>query len=236
MSRPICIALVGDRDDSITAHRAAPLALELAARELSSELRFEWQATERIGDAAALEGFDAVWCVPGSPYRSMDGALAAIRWARETRRPFLGTCGGFQHAVIEVARNVLGWTDADHAETSHSGRLVVSQLECALVEASETLRAVPGSRLAAAYRGETFSETYRCRFGLNPLFQRALIEGPFATAATGTDGDVRAVELRNHPFFAATLFQPERAALAQRGVPLVSAFVAAAAAAPARSR
>ncbi len=229
MSRPVRMAIVGDRDESITAHRAAPLALELAARQLSRELRFEWLATERIDDASALEGFDAVWCVPGSPYRNADGAFAAIGWARETRRPFLGTCGGFQHAVVEVARKVLGWHDADHAETAQTGRLVVSQLECALVEVSETLRAVPGSRLAAAYGSDSFVETYRCRFGLNPLFQRALIEGPFAVAATGPDGDLRAVELRDHPFFVATLFQPERAALAHHVPPLATAFVAAAA-------
>jgi CTP synthase (UTP-ammonia lyase) len=44
----------------------------------------------------------------------MTGALAAIRHARERRLPFLGTCAGFQHAVVEYARNVLGWLDADH--------------------------------------------------------------------------------------------------------------------------
>jgi len=61
-------------------------------------------------------GFDGFWCVPASPYRDIDGALRAIRFAREQRRPFLGTCGGFQHAVLEYARNVLGWADAEHGE------------------------------------------------------------------------------------------------------------------------
>jgi CTP synthase (UTP-ammonia lyase) len=236
MSRSIRIAMVGDRDDSVTAHRAAPLALDLSARQLDREVCCEWLGTERIDDAAVLEGFDAVWCVPGSPYRSAEGAFAAIGWAREARRPFLGTCGGFQHALVEVARNVLGWRDADHAETAQAGRLVISQLECALVETSEMLSAVPGSRLAAAYGSDSFSESYRCRFGINPQFQAALIDGPFAVAATGPNGDVRAIELRGHPFFVATLFQPERAAQAQRVPPLVAAFVAAAATAHARSR
>jgi CTP synthase (UTP-ammonia lyase) len=233
MGAPIRIALVGDRDERITAHRAIPVALDLASGAAQRALDFEWLGTERIESAAALDGFDAVWCVPGSPYRNMNGALTAIRAARETGRPFLGTCGGFQHALIEAARSLLGWADADHAETATQGRLVVAPLECALVEASETLRAVPGSRLRAAYGAAEFAESYRCRFGLNPDFQQALIgagggDGPFAVAATGPDGSVRALELRGHPFFVATLFQPERAALAGRLPPLVQAFVAAA--------
>ena len=227
MGAPVRIALVGDHDESITAHRAIPVALDLAARGAERPLRFDWLDTECIDSPAALEGFDAVWCVPGSPYRRMEGALAAIRHAREAGLPFLGTCGGFQHAVIEVARDALGWADADHGETADAGRLVITQLECALVESNETLRAVPGSKLAAAYGTAEFTESYRCRFGLNPRFQRALLDGPFEVAATGPEGDVRALELRGHPFFVGTLFQPERAALQGRVPPLVEAFVAA---------
>jgi CTP synthase (UTP-ammonia lyase) len=236
MGAPVRIALVGDRDDGLTAHRAIPVALDLASRGAPQALDYAWLGTERIDGAGALAGFDAVWCVPGSPYRRMEGALTAIRVARERGLPFLGTCGGFQHAVVEVARDVLGWADADHAETAQQGRLVVSRLACALVEASETLRAVPGSKLAGAYGAAAFVESYRCRFGLNPQFEAAIVGGPFAIAATGPDGDVRALELRGHPFFVATLFQPERAALEGRVPPLVAAFVAAATSSPAGGR
>jgi CTP synthase (UTP-ammonia lyase) len=229
MAAPLRIALVGDHDPAITAHRAIPLALDLAARDLPHGLTAEWLATDTIDGAARLAGFDAVWCVPGSPYRRMDGALIAIRHAREQRLPFLGTCGGFQHAVIEVARNVLGWDDAEHEETSGAaGQAVIHQLECGLVEASEMLDAVPGSQLAKAYGTARFEESYRCRFGLNPAYRQALVDGPFAAAALGPQGDVRALELRGHPFFVCTLFQPERAALAGRLPPLVAAFVGAA--------
>jgi CTP synthase (UTP-ammonia lyase) len=228
------IGVVGDRDDSITAHRALPIALDLAAQAQRVSMRYEWLATEAIDDdVQRLAPFDALWCVPGSPYRSMDGALRAIRYARENCVPFLGTCGGFQHAVVEYARNVLGWHDADHAETAEGEgrRLVISALECSLVEACETLRAVPGSQLAAAYGAPTFEEGYRCRFGLNPDFLDALLAGPLTVAATGPADDVRALELRRgaHPFYLLTLFQPERAALQGQAPPLVRAFVAAAA-------
>lgn len=236
MGAALRIALVGDHDESITAHRANPRALALAAAAAGVAVQGEWLATDRLGDAAApfvpsaLAGFDAVWCVPGSPYRSMDGALGAIGFARTQGLPFLGTCGGFQHAVIEYARGVLGWADADHAETAPDApRAVIHELECALVEARETLRPVPGSRLAQAYGGQPFEEGYRCRFGLNPAFVDALTRGPLRPAALGPEGDVRAVELEGHPFFLATLFQPERAALEDRVPPAVLALVQAAA-------
>lgn len=233
MVAAVNIGVVGDRADAITAHRALPIALDLAAQAEGVTVRHEWIATDAIGDARRLSSFDALWCVPGSPYRSMDGALLAIRHAREHGVPFLGTCGGFQHALIEYARHVLGWHDADHAETADdkARRLVISPLECSLVEASETLTAAPGSRLALAYGTPSFDEGYRCRFGLNPDFLDALIAGPLAVSATGPGGDARALELPKgeHPFYLLTLFQPERAALQGQVPPLVRALIAAAA-------
>lgn len=228
MSAPLRVALVGDRDDAVAAHRAIPLALERAGRAAGVGVDPVWLATPGITDAAALDGYDAVWCVPASPYRSMDGALRAIRRAREGALPFLGTCGGFQHAVLEVARNLLGWADAEHAETApQAPRPVIAPLSCALVEARERVRLAPGSRLARAYGRDEADEAYRCRYGLNPRFEQALLAGPLRAAAHA-DGEVRAVELDAHPYFVATLFQPERAALEGRDAPLVHAFIEAA--------
>jgi CTP synthase (UTP-ammonia lyase) len=156
----------------------------------------------------------------------MDGALLAIRHARERAVPFLGTCGGFQHAVIEYARNVLGWADAEHAETAPNAvRAVISPLECALVEVIGSVRLFPGTRIVSAYGVKQITEGYRCRYGLNPEFQNALVAGPLRAAADDEAGEVRAVELDGHPFFVATLFQPERAALKGESAPLVVSFV-----------
>ena len=131
----LAIALIGDRDDAVTAHRAIPKALALAAEATGVDLRPAWVATDGINADADLAGYDGFWCVPASPYRSMDGALRAIRFARTHDKPFLGTCGGFQHAVVEYARNVLGWADADHAETApDAARAVIVPLACSLVE------------------------------------------------------------------------------------------------------
>lgn len=225
------IGLVGDHDEAITAHRAIPWALSLASGVLGLTLRSTWLHTDMLIDARAVDGYDALWCVPGSPYRSMDGALRAIRFAREEGIPFLGTCGGFQHAVIEYARHVLHWSDAEHEETTPGAtRAVIHHLACELVEAQEALVPVPGSRLARAYDAKSFTEGYRCRFGLNPAFVADLVTGPLRASAHGPLGDVRAVELDGHPFFVGTLFQPERAALDGRVPPLVLALLRASAA------
>lgn len=228
MGRGPLIGLVGDFDASVPAHQAIPVALGLAAAALGLEAGFEWVPTEDIRSESRLGGFDGLWCVPASPYRHMEGALLAIRYAREQAVPFLGTCGGFQHAVIEYARNVLGWADADHAETAPDAtRLVIAPLACALVEATGAVRLFPGSRLASAYGAQEAQEGYRCRYGMNPAFQAALVAGPLRAAADDETGEIRAVELEGHPFFVATLFQPERAALKGTLPPLVTAFLRA---------
>ena len=187
-----------------------------------------WLPTDQIGDGAALAEFDGLWCVPASPYRSTAGALVAIRVARERQLPFLGTCGGFQHAVIEYARNVLGWADAEHAETApQAARQVIVPLLCSLVEVSEAVHLLGGSRLAKAYGTPDIVEGYHCNYGLAAGFREALADGPLRVNALDDAGEVRGVELDDHPFFVATLFQHERNALQGRVSPPVRAFVQA---------
>ena len=229
MTTLVNIAIVGDRDDSIAAHLAIPLALANAASALDVDLVFEWLASDRIVDVARLAGFDAFWVAPGSPYRSLDGALRAIGHARTAGRPLLGTCGGFQHAILEHARHVMDWPDAMHAESDPGvGRPVIAALECSLVEARGRVSLAPGSRIAQAYAAATAPTIYRCRYGLNPAFRATLLSGPLRVTAEDEHGDVRAVELDGHPFFVATLWQPERAALEGQRVPLAEALVTAA--------
>ena len=221
------VALVGDYDKSVIAHQAIPEALRVSASKEQS-IECVWIHTASIRDAAAdLAGFSGIWCVPASPYSSMEGALDAIRYARESRRPFLGTCGGFQHAVIEYARNVCGLRDASHAET-HPGApiLVISSLACRLVEQSEEIVLQDGGKLKSAYGVDRITEEYRCSYGLNRDYETLLFRNGLRPTAHSLSGEVRAVELSSHPFFVATLFQPERRALRGEIPPLVSAFVA----------
>jgi len=224
----VLVGLVGDHSLSVPAHRAIPLALQSAADRASVEVRFEWVPTEEVTSLGRIEAFDGLWCVPASPYRSMAGALRAIRHARESHVPFIGTCGGFQHVVIEYAQNVLGWSDAAHAESDpHAARTVISPLSCGLLEGEGTVRFLPGTKLMAAYGKRETAAEYLCRYGLNPEFRATLVSGPLREAALDETGDLRAVELSGHPFFVATLFQPERAALSGRPVPIAEAFLKA---------
>lgn len=229
--RAVNIGLIGDFNPDITAHRAIPLALQLAADRTGVEVESAWLDTAEIHSAQEVKLFDGLWSVPGSPYHSMAGALIAIRHAREHGVPFLGTCGGFQHAVIEYARNVLGWRDAEHAESApQARRSVISALQCPLLETQAEIKLERRTRLSASYGADFVTEGYHCSYGINPRFQAALTGGPLHGCAYDSEGEIRAVEMDAHPFFIATLFQPERAALQGHCPPPVLSFVKACAA------
>ena len=228
------IALVGDFSPTVIAHRAIPPALELAGQAEGRPVSWTWVPTASIHDAARdLAGFAAVWVVPASPYASMAGALAAIRWARETHRPLLGSCGGFQHMLIEFARSHAGLAAADTAETNPGGaELIITSLACSLVEQSSPLRFTTGSHMRAIYGRDTATEGYHCSYGLNAAYREKLAAAGLRFTAFDENGEVRAAELPEnlHPFYVGTLFQPERAALRGEAPPLARALVRAAAA------
>ncbi len=231
MSQAVTIALVGDFNEAVTAHRAIPLALKMAATDLGVPIRGDWLHTSKLGTNPQnkLANYHGIWCVPASPYADTEAAIAAIRFAREQRRPFLGTCGGFQHALLEYARNVLSQMTAQHAELDPAAaNPLIAPLACALVEKSGSISLVAESRLAAAYGTTEIVEGYHCNYGLSPSFEK-LFEGS-ALRVVGRDqqGEVRAVECEGHPFYVATLFQPERAALRGKLPPVVRAFANAA--------
>jgi CTP synthase (UTP-ammonia lyase) len=231
METVVRVGLVGDRSDNVRAHRAIPKALDGAARRAGLNVTHTWLPTETLTGAAVdrLAEFDGLWCVPGSPYTSMQGALAAIRRARESGIPLLGTCGGFQHALIEIARNVAGIASADHEESSpNAEELVVHRLACALREDEREVRLLPGSRLATIYESSTIREGYQCSFGVNPKYRTLLERAGVRFTAFDEDGDPRAFELAGHPFFLATLFQFELAALRGATPPVVVTFLRAA--------
>jgi CTP synthase (UTP-ammonia lyase) len=232
MNAIVKIGLVGDRSDDVRAHGAIPKALESAARFVGLGVTHTWLPTAALAAGAGpeLDDFNGIWCVPGSPYASMQGALAAIRHARERSIPFVGTCGGFQHALIEIARDVAGIASADHEESSPDAEEpIIHRLTCALREDEREVHILPGSRLASIYEREAIREGYQCAFGVNPKYRAALERAGVAFTADDDDGDPRAIELAAHPFFLATLFQFELAALRGATPPLAVAFLRAAA-------
>lgn len=229
MHSPIQIALVGDYNPEVTAHIAIPKALELSSQFLNVGLEYHWLGTETITDTKMLDSYHALWCVPASPYKSMKGALKAIQFAREKPIPFLGTCGGYQHALLEFAHNILGYKDADHAETNPDAVMpLVAPLSCALVETADSVMLKAGSRLAEIYKDSEVTEMYRCRYGLNPDYVSLFENSGLVISAVDANNEPRAMEVTNHPFFIGVGFQPERSSLKGEAHPLITAFVASA--------
>ncbi len=225
----IRFALIGDYNAAVTAHQAIPVALQIATEAQGIEARIDWIHTSTLVDTPAeiaLAGFDAIWCVPASPYASMEGALAAIGYARQANIPFLGTCGGYQHAVLEFARNVLGLQEADNAEVNPDASLpLVAPLTCALIDQAGDIVFAPDSLIAKHYGADRANETYRCSYGFSRQYVPLFDGSDLHVSAWDDDGDPRAIELRSHPFFIGTAFQPERAALKGENHNLIAAFV-----------
>ena len=225
------IAVVGDRVDGFEAQDSIGPAIDHAAAALGLRSPgVRWIGTDQIDPRdpdACLAGAGAVWCAPGSPYRSLTGALAAIRWAREQEVPFLGTCAGFQHGVIEFARSVLGHPAAAHAEYAHdeSAELFIDELLCSLV--GQTLRVeLVDPELRHIYGASEAVERYYCRFGLQPAWRDPLHQAGLRVAGVDVaDGDVRVLRLAGHPFYVLTLYVPQTSSQPGRPHPLVSRLV-----------
>jgi CTP synthase (UTP-ammonia lyase) len=212
------MGLIGEFNEQNKAHHAIGTALAAAS---DGKVETTWVSTNEVSNSALAE-FDGLWCVPGMPYRSADGALTAIRFARSHRIPFLGTSAGFQYALIEYARNVLGFSDADHLKSNPSASMpLISPLGCALLGVKARVRFTDGSHIRAAYRSPEAIEEYHCSFGLNDRYRRLLEGGHLYVAAIDDQSSIRAVELDGHPFFVATLFQPE----VQPGTKIFHGFV-----------
>ncbi|MFI0717024.1 hypothetical protein ACH4SK_41970 [Streptomyces inhibens] len=229
MNHTVRIALVGDRSDAVRSHARIPGLLKALRVRDGLDLDAYWIPTEDADQG--MGGFDAVWVLPGSPYRSEAGVLAAIRAVREGGIPFLGTCGGFQHALLEFARNVCGMTRAGHTENDPETAdedAVVVPLACSLVGHEGTVKVTPGSRAAHLLGADRTQARYHCNYGPNPHHLDVLRKHGLAFTGTDESGDIRIAELPAHPFFLATLFQPELDGDGTRAHPLITGLAAAA--------
>ena len=219
------IALIGEYDPTFKPHVATSAAIEHSAIGSAIDVDADWIPTEEI-DSSLFERYSGIWVTPGSPYKNLDKTLWAIREARENRVPCLGTCGGFQHIIIEYARNVLGFKKANHAEYDpYASSLFISQLACSLAGQKMELTFLPGSQIAAIYRATLATEEYYCNFGVNPDHLSDLKSGPLKITGSDSEGEVRVVELPGHPFFLGTLFVPQTRSTLGKPHPLVTAFL-----------
>lgn len=219
------IVLLGDHDPAYGTHRALDALIE----RLAPDAVLTWVPTTHTDDPA-LAAADGVWAVPGTPYADEGAVHAVLRHRRENGLATLGTCGGFQHLVLEFARNRLGFRDAAHQETDpHAEQPVVAALTCSLVGEMRPVTPVPGTRMAEICGLEPFDGFHFCNYGVDLRYRDAFAEAGLTFSAFAPDAGVEAVELEGHPFYLGTLFQPQMTSLDGGPVhPLVLAFLDAA--------
>ena len=221
------IALIGEFMPTFKPHISTNAAIKHSCDALNVDLDGVWVSTEDI-DSSLFSRFSGIWIAPGSPYKNIDKTLWAIRYAREKQIPCFGTCGGFQHIVLEYARNVLNFKDAQHAEYDpYSSDLFISELTCSLVGREMNLNFVENSQVAQIYGSLSATEEYYCNFGVNPSKVQLLKSGSLQITGSDSEGEIRVLELPNHPFFLGTLFVPQARSIPGRPHPLVNAFLKA---------
>ncbi|MEU9477604.1 hypothetical protein [Streptomyces sp. NPDC048191] len=228
MTNTATVALVGDRSPNVLSHTRVPLLLEALAERDRLVLDAYWISSRDAEADGAVRGFDAVWVLPGSPYRSEAGVLAAVRTAREEGTPFLGTCGGFQHALLEFARNVCGLTGVGHAENDPDATdPLIEPLACSLVGHEAAVTIEPGSLAESVIGSARTVERYFCAYGPSRHLDTLRAHG-LRFSGHDQDGHVRIAELPGHPFFLASLFQPELSGDGSHPHPMVRALARAA--------
>ena len=220
------LALVGDRSPLVQAHARMPDILAAIDADGGPVIDAYWIASTDVA-ITDLRGFDGIWALPGSPYADVDGVLSAIRFACEHDVPFLGTCGGFQHMLLEFAHNVCGLT-AEHAENVPSAaEPLIRLLSCSLMGEERLVQVVPGTRMADILGTAPRTERYFCSYGLDERYVADLAAAGLVVAGRDDEGDVRLAELTGHRFFVGSLFQPELSSTRAWVHPLIGAFIAA---------
>lgn len=221
----IQIGLLGDYDPNITAHACIPLALQIGAKKIRYNVISTWLTSETALD---LNDIDGIWCVPGSPYKNRSNVLSVIRFARTNNIPYLGTCGGYQHAILEFAKNELQLAEADLEEENPSTKFpLISSLPCRLTDESKKIYLNNDTKLSDLCGTNIISGEYRCGYGMNPAYTHMFNHSKLKFVAFDEDKIPQAFEVTDHPFFIGTAFQPERSVMKGESHPLVEEFLTA---------
>ena len=211
MSMTIQLGIIGDFESDRPSHIATNEALKHCADFLNIDIFSQWLPTETLEqDAdARIRTFDAIWSAPGI-YKNSKGVINAIRAARQNDMPFVGTCNGFQHAVMEYALNVLGMPEVNHQERNPDAAVFfITALSCPLTGASEKVYLSSGSVIRTIYGKDEIEERYNCNFGLNICYQEVFEQSGFRVAGVNDKNEVRIFEMLRSRFYIATLFQPQ---------------------------
>ncbi len=241
------VAVVGKYASLVDSYKSVYEALTHGgiANDAHVKLRkIEAEEVETNGAEAMLAGVAGILVPGGFGKRGAEGKMAAIRWARENRIPYLGLCYGLQCAVVEFARNVCGEKDAITAEWfEEEGEGDLEKAFVALMDSQQQVTRMGGTmrlgayacalckntRARAAYEAEIVRERHRHRYEVNPSKVAMLEQHGMIVSGYNPDSQlVEIIELQDHPWFVATQAHPEFKSTPIKAHPLFKAFVAAA--------
>ncbi|WP_158774879.1 CTP synthase [Cobetia sp. L2A1] len=249
--KTINIAMVGKYMELLDAYKSLNEALIHAGIQGRVKVNVDFIDSEEIerNGTDRLVGKDAVLVPGGFGERGVEGKIATARFARENKVPYLGICLGMQVAVIEFARNVAGWSDANSTEFTHDtqhpvvglitewltpeGKIetrdAASDMGGTMRLGGQACRLLNGSKAHQAYGSDEIIERHRHRYEVNDQFVSALEEKGLIFSGRSVDNSlVEMVELPDHPWFVACQFHPEFTSTPRDGHPLFTGFVNAA--------
>lgn len=244
-TQEVRIAGVGKYIGHEDAYKSINESLEHAGIANDCKVTFEWIDAELIKDSESadsiLGGYDGILVGPGFGSRGTEGKIEAVRYAREQKRPFMGICLGMQIAVIELARNLLGLSEANSTEmNAGTPDPIISLLseQRGVKDMGGTMRLgayrcdlVSNTKARAAYGEEVVYERHRHRYEFNNAYRERLEkEAGLVVSGVHPKGDhelVEIVELADHPWFCASQFHPEFTSTPLKSQPLFREFVKA---------
>ena len=245
----INIAMVGKYMSLIDSYKSLSEALFCAGAHIGTTVNVDYIDSEKItrkNAPAMLEEHDAILIPGGFGVRGFDGKIAAVGFARESKKPFLGICVGMQAALVEFARHVADIEDANSTEfnpqTPHPVIALLSEwktkdgrLEKRLANGriGGTMRlggepCLLSGKLSEIYQAERITERHRHRYECNNEYREQLTLAGLTFAADSEDGLAEAVQISDHPWFIGVQFHPEFTARPLSVHPLFDSFVRAA--------
>jgi CTP synthase len=240
--KSIEIGLVGKYVELKDAYKSISEAFVHAGASLNCSVDLKWIHSESLEDdniEEQLAGLSGILVAPGFGTRGIEGKIRAVKFARENDVPFLGICLGMQVAVIEYARNVLGFKDAHTVEIDRKTEFPVIDMmeeQKNIVKMGGTMRLgafkctlKEGSRIFDAYGKKDISERHRHRYEFNSKYRSQFEEsGMMATGVNPDNGLVEVVEIPANKYFVGVQFHPEYKSTVENPHALFKSFINAA--------
>ncbi len=240
--RIIDIALVGKYTELPDAYKSIVEAFIHGGAANEVKVKLHYVNAEKIDAhnvASQLKSMNGILVAPGFGHRGVEGKIEAVRYARENKVPFMGICLGMQCAVIEYARNVMGYKDANSLEMGEATTHPVIDLmedQKGVLEKGGTMRLgsypctlAKGSKAYKAYGKENIAERHRHRYEFNNAYMEEFEAAGMKAVGVNPDSNlVEVVEVPSHPWFVAVQYHPEYKSTVQEPHPLFVDFVKAA--------